>query len=206
MTTVRDIVSRALRRLAVVAADENPSALDASHGLAALNELVRSWAYDGVDVLLQADFTLNDGFVYWVPPAALTAETIAEVLYQGTWDATANAPALASAVGTEGYVYRVATAGGTTLDGVATWAAGDYAVFDGAAWSKGLASGRFDGGVAAMLALRLSPDFGVDPKPMTVKDAANGWAALQAAFVKAPTSNLHDTALVRAPSNRYIGY
>ena len=38
--------------------------------------------------------------------------------YQGTWDALANSPALASSVGTKGYYYVVSVAGNTNLNGI----------------------------------------------------------------------------------------
>ena len=50
--------------------------------------------------------------------------------YQGTWNAAANSPALASGVGTPGFAYVVGTAGSTTLDGVSAWTAGSIAYFN----------------------------------------------------------------------------
>ena len=38
--------------------------------------------------------------------------------YQGTWDALANSPALASGVGTKGYYYVVSVAGNTNLGSI----------------------------------------------------------------------------------------
>lgn len=55
---------------------------------------------------------------------------------QGAWNATTNVPALASGVGTEGYVYRVSTAGATTLDTLTDWNVGDLVVYLGGAWRK----------------------------------------------------------------------
>lgn len=55
---------------------------------------------------------------------------------QGAWNATTNVPALASSVGTEGYVYRVSTDGTTTLNGLTNWNAGDLVIFLGGAWRK----------------------------------------------------------------------
>lgn len=55
---------------------------------------------------------------------------------QGSWNATTNVPALASGVGTEGYVYRVSTAGPTTLDTLTDWNVGDLVVYLGGAWRK----------------------------------------------------------------------
>lgn len=56
--------------------------------------------------------------------------------YQGTWNASANTPALASGVGTKGYYYVVSVAGTTNLDGITDWQIGDWAVFNGTAWQK----------------------------------------------------------------------
>ena len=56
--------------------------------------------------------------------------------YKGTWDATANTPALASSVGTKGDYYVVSTAGSTTLNGISNWGIGDWAVFNGSVWQR----------------------------------------------------------------------
>ena len=61
--------------------------------------------------------------------------------YQGTWNASTNSPTLTSSVGTLGFYYVVSTAGSTTLDGISTWAVGDWAVYNGSAWQKVAASG-----------------------------------------------------------------
>lgn len=58
------------------------------------------------------------------------------VFPQGGWNATTNVPALASGVGTEGYLYRVSTAGTTTLNGVSSWNVDDLLLFTGGAWRK----------------------------------------------------------------------
>lgn len=71
-----------------------------------------------------------------LPTANLPLGITGGVNFQGTWNASTNTPALTSGTGTKGYMYRVATAGTTTLDGISTWNVGDDAVFDGAAWSK----------------------------------------------------------------------
>jgi hypothetical protein len=56
--------------------------------------------------------------------------------YQGTWNASTNTPTLASGVGTKGYYYVVSVAGSTDLDGITSWAIGDWAVYNGTAWQK----------------------------------------------------------------------
>mgnify|MGYP003651626902 CR=1 FL=1 len=61
--------------------------------------------------------------------------------YQGTWNASTNSPTLTSGVGTVGFYYVVSTAGSTNLDGITTWAVGDWAIFQGSTWQKVAASG-----------------------------------------------------------------
>jgi hypothetical protein len=57
-------------------------------------------------------------------------------IYQGTWNALTNSPALTSSVGTKGYYYVVNVAGTTNLDGTTDWAVGDWAIFNGTIWQK----------------------------------------------------------------------
>ena len=52
-----------------------------------------------------------------VPLANIPDGLIGAVVYQGTWDALNNVPALASGVGTQGHYYVVNVAGTTDLDG-----------------------------------------------------------------------------------------
>jgi hypothetical protein len=56
--------------------------------------------------------------------------------FQGTWDANANSPALASSVGTKGDYYVVGTAGSTNLNGISNWGVGDLATFNGSVWQR----------------------------------------------------------------------
>jgi len=56
--------------------------------------------------------------------------------YQGTWNASTNTPTLTSSVGTQGYYYVVSVAGTTSLNGVADWSVGDWAIFSGGVWEK----------------------------------------------------------------------
>jgi len=61
--------------------------------------------------------------------------------YQGTWNASTNSPTLTSSVGTTGFYYVVSTAGSTNLNGITSWAVGDWAIFQGSTWQKVAASG-----------------------------------------------------------------
>lgn len=94
-----------------------------------------------------------------VPAAQLPASVTGAVFYRGTWNAAANSPALASATGTQGDYYVVAAGGGTELDGIDDWAAGDWAVYNGAAWEK------VDNGGLNALADDPAPQLGADLDP-----------------------------------------
>jgi len=73
MTTVRDIVERAFRKIGVVATDESMTADQAQVGLDALNMMMHGWALEGVDIghfdlLLADEFPMvprfHEGAVY----------------------------------------------------------------------------------------------------------------------------------------------
>lgn len=71
-----------------------------------------------------------------VPTSQLPAAVLGAVKYQGSWNASANSPTLASGAGTQGYYYVVGTAGSTNLDGITDWKVGDWAIYNGTAWQK----------------------------------------------------------------------
>jgi hypothetical protein len=73
--------------------------------------------------------TTNGSVLSW-------AQVAGGLSYQGTWNASANTPTLASGVGTNGYYYIVATAGSTNLDGITDWQIGDWLMFNGTVWQK----------------------------------------------------------------------
>ena len=72
-----------------------------------------------------------------VPANRLPDSVVGPMMYQGTWNATTNSPAIpAAASGNKGHVYKVATAGTTDIDGIASWAVGDWIVSNGTTWDK----------------------------------------------------------------------
>lgn len=203
MSTVAQICRRALLRARVIAAGEEPSAEDASDALALLNEMMFNWAAMGVDVG-HATMAGADAFVFMVPPLAAEADTLAALASQGAWNASTNSPALATSTGTDGYWYRVTTAGATTLDDVASWAVDDYAVFVKDTWLKGRSSAMFDSGVIAMLGLQICSDHGKEPPPVLARDASRGWRQIQACFVKPKFNDTIDIGLVNMASRRFV--
>lgn len=57
-------------------------------------------------------------------------------IFQTTWNASTNAPALVSSVGTKGFYYIVDTNGATNLNGITDWKIGDWTIYDGSVWRK----------------------------------------------------------------------
>lgn len=58
------------------------------------------------------------------------------VVYKGVWNANTNSPTLISGTGTKGWLYKVGTAGTTSVDGITQWNVGDQIVFNGTVWDK----------------------------------------------------------------------
>lgn len=72
-----------------------------------------------------------------VPSAQLPASVTGAMVYQGTWNATTNSPAIPSAAsGNKGYYYKVSTAGSTNVDGINDWKVGDWIISNGTTWDK----------------------------------------------------------------------
>lgn len=61
MTTVSDIIDRALRKITVIAHDDPATAEDAANALEALNGMLAEWKLRGVDIS-HADLALTDAF------------------------------------------------------------------------------------------------------------------------------------------------
>ena len=66
----------------------------------------------------------------------IPSSLVGAVVYQGTWNASTNAPAIAGGVGTKGNYYKVSVAGTTAIDGISQWSVGDTIIFDGTIWDK----------------------------------------------------------------------
>lgn len=57
--------------------------------------------------------------------------------YLGTWNAATNTPAIpAASTSNKGQYRKVATAGTTNIDGIASWGVGDWIVSNGTTWDK----------------------------------------------------------------------
>lgn len=99
-----------------------------------INTRIGSIVLDATDVGLPTDLLSGPGTT--LATKYLPASVTGALDYQGTWNASANVPALSSGVGTKGFYYIVSTAGTTDLDGSNVWAVGDYAIFNGTTWNR----------------------------------------------------------------------
>lgn len=208
MTTTRDIVSRALMRIRIVAPGEPVSADYAQVALDHLNAMLASLVADGV-VITNAPFALADTFAFFVPPVTLSGETVDAITYLGDWNASTNSPSLAT-VPDRGSVYRVAVAGSTALptypstETLSSWTVGDYVVSTGVAFYKGDTSTRFERGIIDMLATEIAPSFGREPLPQIVDGAEAGRRSLYGVFLRSQVP-VFDRSLVLTPSRRFVG-
>lgn len=64
---------------------------------------------------------------------------------------------------------------------------------------------RFEQAIVAMLAVRLAEEYGKEPGGVLLRDAANGWSALQAAFFAVPAHRFED-ALIHTGHYQDYGY
>lgn len=205
MTTARDIVTQALKRIRVVGigTGESAPAEIANYVLGELNDMMHAWATLGVDVK-HTDLAISDTFWFLVPPKDIDSATIDALTSQGTWNASTNTPTLAGATGTQGDYYTVTVAGSTALDDVTSWAVNDVAVFDGEVWLKGQSSRKHEGGVADMLAVNVADHFGKPVSEQLQRRSDDAWTALQADFI-IPGAVQFDNGLVRMSSRRFYG-
>ena len=63
---------------------------------------------------------------------------------------------------------------------------------------------KYELGLVALLAMRLSGDYGIEPPPQLAIDARDGWLTLQAGYITAPTADYPD-GLKYLPSQRRVG-
>lgn len=123
------------------------------------------------------------------------------VIYNGTWDASANmtnpltglAGPIVSGAGIQGTAYKVSVAGTTNIDGNAGWSLHDYIVFNGSTWDKLAGSALTFGTTAGTMAQ------GNDARIVGALQAANNLSELSASAATA-RANLNAQRAWAAPS------
>lgn len=182
MATADEIVTRALRRIGIVSVGASPSQEDLSDGLAALNELISSWAADGLataDQSLEASVVSGD--------AALRELESTSKLAVGMFVIGTGMPSSVQIKSIDSPTQVTLTADATST--------GSYTLnFTALPFDASL-----EGGVVAMLAVRLAEDYGKTPGPVLLRDADRGERQLEAAFMHVPRA-VFDPGLTRTPS------
>ena len=225
MATVRQLITRSMRRIGIVDALTTPAAEDAAAALDALNEMFDGWIARGIDTKFRQVFTsgfaLDDTFWMFVPPADCDADTVLTMEYVSTWNATTNSPSLVSSTGTQGQFYRVATAGTTELDDIDSWVVDDGLIYGRAnrgyqtditsittdtdlKWLKARSSKTMEGPITAMLAMRLAEEFGITPSPLLIESARAGNVVVCATYI-IPGVPSYDRGIIYT-SNRRLGW
>lgn len=182
MASAEQIVTRAFKRLSLIEANESVSAADLQHGLSALNEMISSWAADGLATADQTETgRVTDG-------DTVIREIDVSKLAIGMFVSGDGIPsgAVIDDIGTPNSLIlsQAATASGAEVSLTFTALPFDASL---------------EAGVVALLAVRLAEDYGKSPGPILMRDADRGEKQLQAAFLHVPKARF-DIALTRTPS------
>lgn len=185
MASAEQIVGRAFKRLGLIEANESVSGADLADGLAALNEMISSWAADGLATADQTETgRVTDG-------DTVVREIDVSKLAIGMFVSGTGIPA------------------GTVIDQIGTPNSiilSQAATASGAEVSLTFTALPFDASLeratVALLAVRVAEDYGKTPGPVLLADADRGEKQLQAAFLNVPRAQF-DIALTRTPSQRY---
>jgi hypothetical protein len=72
-----------------------------------------------------------------VPLQQMPQSVLGANVYQGTWNAATNTPAIpVASINNQGWYWVVSVAGSTNIDGISTWAPGDWIISNGSAWER----------------------------------------------------------------------
>jgi hypothetical protein len=187
MSTAQEIVIDAYGMLGAIDITETaPSPVEMTKCLRVLDQIIAGWARDGLAVADQTRTCTLNGTTGLItnPIDPLT----------GLVDTIKLAPGMnASGTGISGRILTVNEAGHQIQMNQVTTIAGTAVPV---AFTILPLEAKFERGVAALLALQIAPLIGEDNiPPMVVREAQNGWAALQANFMRIPLIG-YDPALV----------
>ena len=189
MSTAQEIVIDAFELLSAIDInDPQPSPAEMTRALRALDQMIDGWASDDLNVISQTIAgTVTSGSAE-VSNLATTSKLAVGMNVTGT-GISASTRILTIDSDTQITLDTNATASGSAVSLL-------FAVVP--------FQPRYEEGVAALLALRIAPRIGEDNIPaMTVQLANDGWARLQANFMRTPEIGF-DVALVDTFSRRTV--
>ncbi len=182
MASAEQIVGRAFKRLSLIEANDNVSGADLQDGLAALNGMISSWAADGLataDQTLTGRVTAGDARISEIDTSKLAVGMFV------SGDGIPAATLLESIDDRD----KITLSQQATVSGAETSLTFTALPFDA----------KLEGGVVALLAVRIAEDYGKTPGPILLRDADRGEKQLQAAFLTVPRAQF-DIALTRTTS------
>lgn len=182
--------------------------VEAPKALAELNAMMASWASQGVDVgystalTMTSTLPLKQDFVAGTKAmlAVQLAESVGQKLPQATVQAAERGWQMLRVA------YQIVPNALTALnDMMFGWAADGVDISHSAylIGSTFALDSEYEAGTKAMLAVRMSSEFGMPISQQVMASAANGWERLQAAYIEAPEASF-DEALTYMPSQRYF--
>lgn len=181
MASAQEIVEDALQRIGRHDANASASPADLALGLRVLNRMISGWAADG---LATADQSLEAKIVSGDPKVAVesTAKLAVGMLVIGTGIPSGTA------------IESIDSPTQITLTQPASTTATVTLNFTPLPFDASL-----EEGVIALLALKLTPYFGMQPDDILLAEAEEGRRRIEAAFLTVPLAQL-DLAILRTPS------
>jgi hypothetical protein len=181
MTTARDIVVRALGELSYFPEGEDPSAGSVRDGLIALNAMIASWQTEGMQIYFPSGTTHKGDW--------------AERIVFSVGDSVARTGTFYTCI--LGHTSSVNDRPGVAINSATYWTAYVPTALELATTFPFPA--QFERGITSMLAVEVSPMFGVEPSNLTEKRASEGKTALLAAYMPINPVRV-DNGLIRMPS------
>ena len=185
MATTRDIITRALRRLRVVAITEEVPAEHMVHALSAFNAMLGEYEADNLltETVIITGSTSNGS-------RSVTNLNVATNLY--------NASSLVvgmdvSGTGLSGRIHEIVSDDAVKLDTAAT-ATGEGITITFQALPM---DDSMESSLVAVLAVRMAEDYGAQVGPILARDARRGQSRIDGIFLKVPMSDGVDSALVK---------
>lgn len=189
MATVREVITRALRRIRVVGLLESPSSEIEKHTLSAFNDMLSAYEADGLTtetVILTGNTSVDSRTVTGLNGTLYSAGNLVVGMEVNGTGVSARVHEIKS--DNEIVLSDVATATGTAVT----------LTFSALPMDDSLTQA-----LVAVLAVRMAGDFGATVDPVLAHDARHGQAQIDGAFLKVPTKGLLDQSLVRTSSRRF---
>lgn len=179
MATAQELVTRAYRRLQAIDIYSEASDAEMTHGLTCLSELINGWA-----------MPLPELAVRTLPATVVSGD--ATLVFQDTALIMPGLNVSGNGIPADAYVLSVTNGADIEISANATASAEDVDV----TFTPIPFPVKHEGGVIALLAVRLAEDLGVPVLPQIQKDADAGWYALLGSYTK-DTKTEFDRGLVR---------